>query len=166
MPAKRPRCVATRVGEGAVGGGGEVEGAAGGVLQLEVAEQRLVVGEVGDVERDGGGDVALEGGLAPGEPAGDGEERAGVLAGEREDGIDEGVGFDEGAVEVDAEGQAGGELGVGERLGWPGGESSVTRQRSLIWELGQAGARAATCPKSYTALNSRGTRAEEFRNLR
>ena len=95
------------VGEGSIGGGGEEDGAAVGVLVEEELEQGSVVGEVGDVEGDGLRDVLLEGGFAAGEPAGDVEEGAGALAGKREDGIDEGVGFDEGAVEVDAQGESG-----------------------------------------------------------
>ncbi len=92
------------LGDGAVGGGGEVDGAAGVVLILKVGEEGLVVGEVGDVEGDGGGGVAFEGGFALKKPGGDGEDGCGVLADEDEDGVDEGVGFDEGSVEVDAEG--------------------------------------------------------------
>jgi hypothetical protein len=91
------------VGQGSVGGGGEVERTAGGVLFFEEVEEGFVVREVGDVDGDGGCDVALEGGFSLKEPCGDGEDGAGVLAGQDEDGIDECVGFDEGSVEIDAE---------------------------------------------------------------
>ena len=46
-------------GGGGVGGGGEVDGAAGGVLLLEILEELAVVGEVDDVELDGGGKMAF-----------------------------------------------------------------------------------------------------------
>ena len=71
------------VGGVGVGGGGEVDGAAGGVLLLKILEEFAVVGEVGDVELDGGGEVAFEGGFALGEPAGKLEQGGGVMAGER-----------------------------------------------------------------------------------
>ena len=96
------------VGQRGVGGGGEKNPAPGGVLVEEEFEQRLVVGEVLDVEGDGRGDVLFEGGLALGEPAGDLEQGARVLADEGEHRIDEGVGLDEGSVEVDAERGLGG----------------------------------------------------------
>ncbi len=107
------------VGGGGVGGGGEVDGAAGGVLLLKILKEFAVVGEVGDVELNGIGEMALEGGFALEEPAGEAEERGGVMAGDGEGGVVEGVGFDEGSVEVDAEdrGEAGrrrrGEAGCG-----------------------------------------------------
>ena len=62
--------VGDAVGGVGVGGGGEVDGAAGGVLLLKILKEFAVVGEVGDVELDGGGEVALEGGFALEEPAG------------------------------------------------------------------------------------------------
>ena len=90
------------VGEGAVGGGGEVKGAALRVLVEEELEQGFVVGQVVDIERDALSDALLEKCFALGDPAGDGEERTWMLAGEHKDAVDQGVGLDEGAVEVDA----------------------------------------------------------------
>ncbi len=46
------------LGECAVGGGGEVNLAALGVLLAQEGEERLVVGEVLDVKCDGGGNAA------------------------------------------------------------------------------------------------------------
>ena len=45
------------------------------------------------------------------QPAGKFEQEGGMLAGEGEGGVDEGVGFDQGAVEVDAEGRGRTDLG-------------------------------------------------------
>ena len=62
--------------------------------------------------------MLLEGGFALGQPAGDFEESGWVLAAEREDGVYEGVGFDEGSVEIDAKGNYGMNLfGMGVALG-------------------------------------------------
>jgi hypothetical protein len=93
------------------------------VLRAEPLEQRAVVGEVLDVEGDGLAEMAFELGFALANPAGDVEERGGAVAGEGEDGVDEGVGFDEGAIEIDAEGTRGDEAalvrggGLGDGLG-------------------------------------------------
>ena len=48
--------VGDALGEGGIGGGGEVDGAAGGVLLLKKLKKFAVIGQVGDVELDGGGD--------------------------------------------------------------------------------------------------------------
>ena len=47
--------------------------------------------------------MALKGGFALGQPAGEVQEDGGMMAGEGERGVDEGVRLDEGTVEVDAE---------------------------------------------------------------
>ena len=47
--------------------------------------------------------MLLEGGFALEQPARELEQAGRMVAGESEGGVDEGVGFDEGAVEVDAE---------------------------------------------------------------
>ncbi len=78
------------------------------MLELEELQEGAVVREAGDIEVYGLGDVAFEGSLAFGEPCGDREDGARVLAGEGEDGIYECVGFDESAVEIDTEGKVGG----------------------------------------------------------
>ena len=85
-----------------VGGGGEVEGTAGGALLLKILKEFAVVGEVGDVELDGAGEVALEGGFALEEPAWEVQERGRPVAGEGEGGVVEGVRFDEGPIQIDA----------------------------------------------------------------
>jgi len=92
------------VGEGAVCCGCQINFPSRGVLVEEKFEEREVVRQGSDVQRDGVGDVLLEGGFTLGEPAGDFEDGAGVLAGEGEYGFDEGVGFDEGSVQIDTEG--------------------------------------------------------------
>jgi len=100
--------------------------------------------------------VLLEGGLALSEPAWDLQDGTGILACEGEDGIDEGVGFDEGSVEIDAERDCRVRfLGEGVEFGWqeivmgrcgggafglqggaPDGESSFGRnEMGLIYAL-------------------------------
>ncbi len=82
--------VGDALGEGGVGGGGEIDGAAGGVLLLKILKEFAVVGEMGDVELDGGGEVAFEGGLSLEEPAGEFQQGGGVMAGEGERRVDAG----------------------------------------------------------------------------
>jgi hypothetical protein len=91
------------VGGVGVGGGGEIEGAAGCSLLLKVLEEFAVIGKMDDIELYRIGDVAFEGCLALKEPSWDVDERAGVVAGDGEGGIVEGVRFDEGSIQVDAE---------------------------------------------------------------
>jgi hypothetical protein len=79
-----------------------------------VLQEFAVVGEVSYIKLDGCGEVLLEGGFALEEPAGKVQERGGIVAGEDEGGVDEGVRLDEGSVEVDAEH---GENGVGGSVG-------------------------------------------------
>ena len=69
------------VGSVGIGGGSEVDGAASRALLLQVLEKLAIVGEMGDIELDGRGDMALERGLALEEPAGKFKERCGVVAG-------------------------------------------------------------------------------------
>jgi len=95
--------VGDAVGGVGVGGGGEVDGTAGGVLLLKILKEFAVVGEMSDVELDGGGEVAFEGGLSLEEPRGEFHKGCRVVAGDGERGVVQGVGLDEGAVEVDAE---------------------------------------------------------------
>jgi hypothetical protein len=94
--------VGDAVRDAGVGGGGEVEGTAGSLLLLKVLEELAVVGEMGYVELDCVGDVVLESGFALAEPARDLQEGGWLVAGEGKGGVDEGVGLDEGAIEVDA----------------------------------------------------------------
>lgn len=74
-----------------IGGGGEIDGAAGGLLLLEVLEELAVVGQVGDVELNGGGDLALEGSFAFEEPSRKFEDGGGAMAGDSERGVVEGI---------------------------------------------------------------------------
>jgi hypothetical protein len=76
--------VGDALGEDGVGGGGEVDGAAGGVLLLKILKEFAVIGEVGDVQTYGSSDVPFEGGLALEEPAGEFEQFGWVLAGQGE----------------------------------------------------------------------------------
>jgi hypothetical protein len=97
-----------KVGGDTVGGVGvgcssEVDGAAAGILLLKILKEFPVVGEVGDVELDSAGEVTFESGSALEEPGGQLEEGQGVVAGERQRGVVQRVGLDEGSVEVDAE---------------------------------------------------------------
>jgi len=91
---EQPEVVGDALGEDGVGGGGEVDGAAGSVLLLKILKEFAVIGEVGDVQIDGGGEVPFEGCLALEEPAGEFEEVGGVVPGEGQGGVDEGIGFD------------------------------------------------------------------------
>jgi hypothetical protein len=91
------------IGGVGVGGGREVEGTAEGALLLKILKEFAVVREMGDVELDGVGEMAFEGGFALGEPARDVQERCRMMAGDRESGVVKGVRLDEGPVEVDAE---------------------------------------------------------------
>ena len=90
------------VGGICVGGCGEVEGAASGALLFKILQEFAVVGEMRDIELDGVGKVAFEGGFALEEPARDVEERSGVVASDSEGGVVKGIRFDEGPVEIDA----------------------------------------------------------------
>jgi hypothetical protein len=58
--------VCDTVGGIGIGGGGEVEGAAGGALLLKVLQELAIVGEMGDIELDGIGQVTFESGFALG----------------------------------------------------------------------------------------------------
>ena len=109
--------VGDAVGGVGVGGGGEVDGAAGGVLLLKILKEFAVIGEMGDVELDGGGEMAFEGGFALEEPAGEVQEGSRVVAGEGERRVMKGIGLDEGAVEVDAEHRQRGDVECGGRVG-------------------------------------------------
>lgn len=91
------------VGRAGVGGGGEVDGATGGLLLLKVLQKFAVVREVGYVQLNSARDVLLQGRFALGEPSGETEESGGMMPGQGESGVGERVGFDERAVEVDAE---------------------------------------------------------------
>ena len=92
------------LGQQGVRASGEVDLPAGGMLLPEVFEKLLIVGQMCNVKRGDLRDLALEGGLAGGDPAGEFEDGAGTLTGENDDGIDQRIGLDQGAVEVDAEG--------------------------------------------------------------
>jgi hypothetical protein len=76
--------VGDALGEGDVGGGSKVDGAAGGVLLLKILKEFAVIGEVGDVEAYGGGDVPFEGSFAVEEPTGEFEQFGRVMAGQGE----------------------------------------------------------------------------------
>ena len=70
------------LGEDRIGRRGEIDGATGGVLLLKILKDLAVIGEMGDVEVDGGGEVALECGLALEEPTGEFEQAGGMMAGQ------------------------------------------------------------------------------------
>jgi hypothetical protein len=95
--------VGDAVGGAGIGCCGKVDGAASGALLLKILKEFAVVGEMGDVELDGIGEMTLEGSFALKEPAGDAEKRCRVLPGYGEGGVIKGVRFDEGPVEVDAQ---------------------------------------------------------------
>ena len=84
--------------------GCEIDGAAGGVLALEVVEERGVPGQMGNVEVNVRGYIGLECGFALAQHSGQAQGCLGVLADEDEEGVDERVAFYEGSVEVHTEG--------------------------------------------------------------
>jgi hypothetical protein len=119
--------VGDAVGGAGIGGGGQVDGAAGGALLLKILKEFAIVGEMGDVELDGIGEMTLEGSFALKEPAGDAEERCGALPGDGEGGVIEGVRLDQGPVEVDAKDRVDADR-------WRGGEAwgrGLNRQKFL-----------------------------------
>jgi hypothetical protein len=69
---------------------------------LKILKEFAVVGEMGDLELDGIGQIAFKGGFALEEPGGNLEQRCRALPGDGEGGVIEGVRLDEGPVEVDA----------------------------------------------------------------
>jgi hypothetical protein len=71
--------------------------------------------------------MAFEGGFALEEPAGEAQERCRVVAGYGESGVVEGVRFDEGAVQVDAEDW----IDAERREGVDGGGGGRDRQKFL-----------------------------------
>jgi hypothetical protein len=90
--------VCDALGEDGIGGGGEVDGAACGVLLLQILKEFAVVGEVRDIQGDGGGEMPFKGGFALEEPAGELKQVCGMMAGQGERRVDEGIGLDQGAV--------------------------------------------------------------------
>ena len=103
------------VGGVGVGGGGEIDGAAGGVLLFKILKEFTVVGQVSDVELDGGGEVALKCGFSLEQPGGQFQKGCRVVASNGERGVVQCVGLDEGAVEVDAEHWQSGSVDCGGR---------------------------------------------------
>ena len=99
-------------GEPHVCASGEKDLAAMEMLLLEEGEQGPVIGQVRYVQRNGLGDIRLERGFAVEQAAGQAEKAAGMGAEQDQEGVDESVGFDEGAVEIDAEGRKRFEGGV------------------------------------------------------
>jgi hypothetical protein len=87
-----------------VGAGSEINVTAAGVLLLEVFEELAVIGQMCDVERDRLGNKFFEGGFAADERSRQAEEATRMGTGQHEERIDEGVGFDQRAVEIDVEG--------------------------------------------------------------
>ena len=74
--------VGDSLGENRIGGCGEIDGAASGVLLFKILKNLAVIGEMGNVEGDGGGEVALECGLALEKPTGEFEQAGGMMAGQ------------------------------------------------------------------------------------
>ena len=102
--SEETKVVGDAVGEDGVGCGGEVDGAAGGVLLLKILQQFAVVGEVNDVQGDGCREVLLQGCFSLEEPPGELEQAGGMMTGQSQSGIDQGIGFYESSVQVYTEG--------------------------------------------------------------
>ena len=101
------------LGEALVGAGCEIDGAAAGLLLLKEMQQLAVVRQMRDVEGHGTGDVCLECGTAMEQAARQGKKAGRMRAHQDQQGVDEGVGFDEGSVEVDQRGRRAAMLGCG-----------------------------------------------------
>ena len=100
--------VGDAVGGVGVGGGGEVDRAAGGALLLKILKEFAIVGEVGDVELDGVGQVVFESGFALEEPAGKLQKGHGMMTGYGEGRVVKSVRLNESPIKVDAEDREGG----------------------------------------------------------
>jgi len=96
------------VGGVGVGGGGEVDRAAGGALLLKILKEFAIVGEVGDVELDGVGQVVFESSFALEEPAGKLQKGHGMMTGYGEGRVVKSVRLNESPIKVDAEDREGG----------------------------------------------------------
>ena len=107
--------VGDAVGDVGVGRCGEVDGAACSVLLLKILKEFAIIGKMGYVDLDDSSEVALEGGFALEEPAGEIEEGSRVVAGNGKCRIMKGVRLDEGAVEVDAKHRQRGDVDCGGR---------------------------------------------------
>jgi hypothetical protein len=70
---------------------------------LEKQKKLAIVGQVRDVKVDVACDKGFEGGFAVHEAPGKAEEQQRPGPSQNEEGVDEGIGFDEGSIEVDAE---------------------------------------------------------------
>ncbi len=68
------------VGQRAVGAGGQIQAAAQALLCFKIREQGLVVGQVGDIEFDALGDLALQSCFAFENPSRNAHERMAVRA--------------------------------------------------------------------------------------
>ena len=101
------------VGEGLIGAGGEHEVAAPLFLLAEPGKHILAVGQEGGVERHAGGDPVFEGGASAQQLEGGEEEQPGARQ-EAGQSFMKQIGFQQGAVEIDAQGGiASGEYGGG-----------------------------------------------------
>jgi hypothetical protein len=106
-------------GEADVGAGGEVEFAATSVFLLQEVKELAVVGQVGSVERNVRCNEGFESGFAAQQSSGKPEEGLGVISSQCQKRVNQRVGFDQGAIEIDAErlGADGGRIWLGEDLG-------------------------------------------------
>ena len=83
--------------------GGQVELPALAPLRREIAEQFGVVGQPSGVERGAAGDLGLEASASPGQPQRQLPEAGGIPVQELADRIEERIGLDQRAVQIDAE---------------------------------------------------------------
>ncbi len=95
------RCYA--LGEGAVGTGGQVKQAPFAPLGFKKAQQCGVIGQARGVDFGTRGDFRLEVGLAAAQPQRQAPEFQRMAAEELTHAIHQGVGFDQGAIEIDAQ---------------------------------------------------------------
>lgn len=89
--------------QAAVCGCGKINLPSGSVLLLQKLQQGAVIGQIGRVKRDHGGDLRLEGRLSAKNPAGNTEQGKGTVAYQDQYGIHQRVGLNQRAVHVYAE---------------------------------------------------------------
>jgi hypothetical protein len=82
---------------------GEIELASFAAFDFKIFDEDAVVRKVADVEGDAGADLSFDCGFATEEPEGKLQRVEGAAAHQEEQGVHEGVAFDQGAVQIDAE---------------------------------------------------------------
>jgi len=98
---------------------GEIELAAANVFLLQEVKELAVIGKVGNVKLNVRGDEGFESGFATQQSSGEPEESPGVSSSQCQKRVNQGVRFDQRAIQIDAQGldADGGRIWLGEDLG-------------------------------------------------